>query len=76
VNALADALVNKLLSAPTKSLRDAAAEDDWNTIHTAMQLFDPEFGGDQPEPPTGERPAEIPDDADVPQHVLDRLSDD
>jgi glutamyl-tRNA reductase len=76
VAAMADALVNQLLSAPTKSLREAAAEDDWTTIHTAMQLFDPEFGGDPPELPTGETPTEIPDDADVPQHVLDRLSDD
>ncbi len=45
VSALADALVGQLLAAPTKSLRDAAAEDDWATIQTAMRLFDPEFGG-------------------------------
>jgi glutamyl-tRNA reductase len=32
-----------LLSAPTKSLREAAAEDDWSTINTALQLFDPDF---------------------------------
>ena len=80
VSALADALVNQLLAAPTKSLREAAAEDDWTTIHTAMQLFDPDFGGDLPELPAGEKPAELPeeiaDDADVSQHVLDRLSDD
>jgi glutamyl-tRNA reductase len=80
VVALADTLVNQLLAAPTKSLREAAAEDDWTTIHTAMQLFDPEFGGERPELPSGERPRErpdgVPDDADVPQHVLDRLSDD
>jgi len=44
VESLADALVGQLLAAPTKSLRDAAAEDDWATIQTAMQLFDPEFG--------------------------------
>jgi glutamyl-tRNA reductase len=43
VEALADALVGKLLAAPTKSLREAAAEDDWTTIQTAMQLFDPGF---------------------------------
>jgi glutamyl-tRNA reductase len=76
VAALADALVNQLLSAPTKSLREAAAEDDWTTIHTAMQLFDPDFEGELPEPPTGERPEGIPDDADIPSHVLERLSDD
>ncbi|PSQ23765.1 glutamyl-tRNA reductase, partial [Halobacteriales archaeon QS_9_67_15] len=46
VEAMADAIVNQLLSAPTKSLRDAAEEDDWSTINTALQLFDPEFGGD------------------------------
>jgi glutamyl-tRNA reductase len=43
VEALADSLIGQLLAAPTRSLRDAAAEDDWTTIHTAMQLFDPEF---------------------------------
>jgi glutamyl-tRNA reductase len=43
VESLADALVSQLLAAPTKSLRDAAAEDDWTTINTALQLFDPEF---------------------------------
>ncbi|ELY53131.1 glutamyl-tRNA reductase [Natronolimnohabitans innermongolicus] len=43
VEAMADALVNQLLAPPTKSLRDAAAEDDWSTINTALQLFDPDF---------------------------------
>jgi len=41
---MADSLVNQLLAPPTKSLREAAAEDDWSTIHTALQLFDPDFG--------------------------------
>jgi len=45
---LADALVSQLLAAPTRSLRDAAADDDWETIQTALQLFDPEFGDDSP----------------------------
>jgi glutamyl-tRNA reductase len=45
VESMADALVNKLLAAPTKSLREAAGEDDWTTIHTALQLFDPSFEG-------------------------------
>jgi glutamyl-tRNA reductase len=75
VGSLADTLVNQLLAAPTKSLREAAAEDDWTTIHTAMQLFDPDFGGDPPDLPSGETPEGVPDDADVPQHVLDRLGD-
>ncbi|MFB6091353.1 MAG: glutamyl-tRNA reductase, partial [Halobellus sp.] len=44
VESMADALVGQLLSAPTKSLREAAVEDDWSTIQTAMALFDPEFG--------------------------------
>jgi len=48
VEAMADALVNKLLAAPTRSLRDAAAEDDWTTIHTALRLFDPSFEGGPP----------------------------
>ena len=44
VESMADALVSQLLAAPTKSLRDAAADDDWTTINTALQLFDPDFG--------------------------------
>ncbi len=49
VEALADALVGQLMAAPTKSLREAAGEDDWETIATAIRLFDPEFGADPPE---------------------------
>ncbi|MFP8957604.1 glutamyl-tRNA reductase [Natrialbaceae archaeon A-CW3] len=41
VEAMADALVGQLLAPPTKSLREAAADDDWATINTALQLFDP-----------------------------------
>jgi glutamyl-tRNA reductase len=41
VEAMADAIVSQLLAAPTDSLRDAAEADDWSTIHTAIQLFDP-----------------------------------
>ena len=40
---LANAMVGQLLAAPTKSLREAAEEDDWETIQTALQLFDPSF---------------------------------
>lgn len=43
VESLADALVGQLLAAPTKSLRDAAECDDWSTINTALQLFNPHF---------------------------------
>jgi glutamyl-tRNA reductase len=71
LEAMADAIVNQLLSAPTKSLRDAAAEDDWSTINTALQLFDPDFG-----------PEDVPVSAlasgdvspeDVPEDVRDRV---
>jgi glutamyl-tRNA reductase len=48
IESMADALVNKLLAAPTSSLRDAAAEDDWTTIQTALRLFDPTVDGDGP----------------------------
>lgn len=43
VQSMADALVSHLLAPPTKSLRQAAADDDWTTINTALQLFNPEF---------------------------------
>jgi glutamyl-tRNA reductase (EC 1.2.1.70) len=84
ISSMADALVNQLLAAPTKSLRDAAAEDDWTTIQTAMTLFDPDFGGNTPQP---DRPDDIPraaergdisgDDLpdDVPNHVAEKISD-
>ncbi len=48
VESMADALVSQLLAPPTKSLRDAAANDDWTTINTALQLFDPEFRDEPP----------------------------
>jgi len=60
IESLADSLIGQLLSAPTKSLREAAADDDWTTIQTAMQLFDPEFDI-QP----GETELGSPDDADT-----------
>ncbi len=49
IKAMADSIVNQLLAAPTNSLRDAAEEDDWSTIHTALQLFDPNLEGEVPE---------------------------
>jgi glutamyl-tRNA reductase len=48
LESMADALVNQLLAAPTRSLRDAAAEDDWSTIATALNMFNPEFGDGMP----------------------------
>ncbi|QLG27731.1 glutamyl-tRNA reductase [Halorarum halophilum] len=68
VRALADALVGQLLAAPTKSLREAALEDDWDTIHTAMRLFDPQFDA------VGVEPSE--DASGPPERVRERLSDD
>jgi glutamyl-tRNA reductase len=88
VASLADALVGQLLAAPTRSLRDAAAEDDWATIQTAMTLFDPDFEADLDLPdypdaaPEGvEAPEDLPvddlpADADVPPGVLEGFADD
>ena len=88
VESLADSLVGQLLSAPTKSLREAAAEDDWTTIQTAMGLFNPEFDGTFPPiPAEGERgddaasntsPAGGPPSGDLPPSIpesLDELPD-
>jgi glutamyl-tRNA reductase len=63
VESMADALVSQLLAAPTKSLRDAAAEDDWATIATALELFDPEFEDGMPfdAAPSDAMPAELED---------------
>ena len=85
VESMADALVGQLLAAPTKSLREAAAEDDWETIRTAMELFDPEFGGAGPGsdgPPKGipadaEKPSDIPRrDGGKPGSPVEGTSDD
>ncbi|MEE6209051.1 glutamyl-tRNA reductase [Salarchaeum sp. III] len=48
VEALADSLVSQILAAPTRSLRDAAEDDDWQTIATALELFDPDLDGSSP----------------------------
>lgn len=61
VESMADALVNQLLAAPTKSLRDAAGEDDWTTIQTALQLFDPEFDALQVGDSRSGMPDEMPE---------------
>ncbi|MFW6321593.1 MAG: glutamyl-tRNA reductase [Halohasta sp.] len=88
IESLADSLVSQLLSAPTKSLREAAAEDDWTTIQTAMRLFNPEFDGEFPPSDTVDdelaeastnRPSELPDGVpadEIPPRVLEELSDD
>jgi glutamyl-tRNA reductase len=76
IEAMADALVGQLLSAPTESLREAAENDDWSTINTALQLFGSSL---QPEPadipsiPGG--PDDIPEEMrqQMPAHVLEQL---
>ena len=68
VEAMADSLVNQLLAAPTESLRDAAEEDDWTTIDTALRLFDPGFGDE-------DTPASIPAEEEI-QARLSAMADD
>jgi glutamyl-tRNA reductase len=46
IESLADSLVSQILAVPTESLRNAAADDDWETITTAIELFDPTGGAD------------------------------
>ncbi len=80
VESMADAIVSQLLAAPTSSLRDAAEEDDWSTIHTALQLFDPNFGPEETPPPefvTGATPGDIPEEMreDIPAAVLEQIDD-
>jgi len=80
VESMADAIVSQLLAAPTNSLRDAAEQDDWSTINTALQLFDPEFGPDATEPPAfveGMDPADLPPAMrdEMPAAVLEQLEE-
>ena len=73
---LADALVGQLLAAPTRSLRDAAGEDDWETIRTALRLFDPDFtptAGDAAESDAPEAGVGRPDA--IPDSVVEELDD-
>ena len=80
LEAMADAIVSQLLAAPTRSLRDAAEQDDWSTVHTALELFDPEFGPGAETPDfvadlqADELPAEMREE--MPPAVLDRLRSD
>lgn len=81
VASMADALVSQLLAPPTKSLREAAANDDWATINTALQLFNPDFGGrgDQ-RPQGGPRPSEEKEKSGangdaLPEFVRQRLAE-
>ena len=76
VEDMADALVGQLLAAPTSSLRDAAGEDDWETIRTALRLFDPEFDA-PPEVPGGEAAGEGsgPELDGPPESIAEELDD-
>jgi len=75
VEDMADALVGQLLAAPTSSLRDAAGEDDWETIRTALRLFDPEFDA-PPEVPGGKSATEGGPEIDgPPESVAEELDD-
>jgi glutamyl-tRNA reductase len=69
VETMADSIVSQLLAAPTNSLRDAAEEDDWSTIHTALQLFDPSV---EEMVDTAAIPSEMSID-DVPEHVREEM---
>jgi glutamyl-tRNA reductase len=81
ITSMADAMVSQLLAPPTKSLRDAAADDDWGTINTALQLFDPDFGEDGAPPKfvreqfDGEMPDEIPDEmaGEIPDEIAEAM---
>jgi glutamyl-tRNA reductase len=77
ISAMADSLVGQLLAAPTESLRDAAAEDDWTTINTALQLFDPDFGSEPPESLDSASPEDLPEELreSMPAGVLEELKD-
>lgn len=79
MGAMADALVGKLLAAPTRSLRDAAAEDDWATIQTAMGLFNPEFDAPPLRPTAPRKPDGVDggtfEDADPSTGIAERPTD-
>jgi glutamyl-tRNA reductase len=79
IESMADALVSGILAAPTRSLRDAAENDDWTTISTALRLFDPSSAGAGGEiPPGADADAEEMPEAirgGMPAAVLDQLGD-
>lgn len=79
LESMVDALVGQLLSAPTQSLRDAAENDDWSTISTALRLFGPAFEPEPAEPPVEpEVPDLIPEEMRdrMPAQVIEKLSED
>ena len=79
LESMADALVGQLLSAPTRSIRDAAENDDWSTISTALGLFGPGLELEPATlPETPDEPAAIPDEMreKMPKRVLEQLTED
>jgi glutamyl-tRNA reductase len=76
VESMADTLVSQLLAPPTNSLRDAAAEDDWSTIHTALRLFNPHIDEADESMPLAEMAPDHVDTSDpdaIPEHVREQL---
>ena len=79
LESMADALVGQLLSAPTQSIRDAAEDDDWSTISTALQLFGPGLKPEPAEPPTSPRSPEARSEEmreRMPTRVIEQLIED
>ena len=79
LESMADALVGQLLSAPTESIRDAAENDDWSTISTALRLFGPGLRPEPAElPTTPDGPDAIPAEMRerMPDRVLEQLTED
>jgi len=75
LESMADALVGQLLSAPTRSIRDAAENDDWSTISTALRLFGPGLEFESAEPPMmPEDPVTVSDE--IPRRVIEQLTED
>jgi glutamyl-tRNA reductase len=76
LESMADALVGQLLSAPTESLREAAENDDWSTIRTALELFGPAFEPEPADPPPApDGPGRtLPEMCDrMPAHIVEQL---
>lgn len=67
---MGSALVNKLLSAPTQSIKDAAVSEDYETLRTVADVFQvpdsppEEVDTDTPRQPS-ERPDSVPDGDDA-----------
>ena len=75
---MADSIVGQILAPPTDSLRDAAEDDDWSTIHTAIQLFDPsDIDAEAFPAPSPSRDVAIPESVreDLPAAVREQLED-